>query len=227
MYAALNDKHASPPGGSFTEVLNELIELDFVERYVPLTVKKAATSRLTRYAISDEYLQFYYRFIEPRKADIDAGKYAENPAQAISRQDFSKLAGFAFERWCRRNAHLIARCMGFAGVVDYTHGPWYEKTTMRTAGERDVQIDLMFIRKDAKIIICEIKYNNESALTRKVIHDTQEKVDRFLEGNPKYARYTMETALITTEPVAQVIRNEGYFNYLVDAGKMFDRAAPA
>jgi hypothetical protein len=78
-----------------------------------------------------------------------------------------------------------------------------------------VQIDLMFIRKDSKLIVCEIKYNNESTLNRQIIRDVQQKVDLFLAANPKYVRYTAETALITTEPAPEAIRREGYFNYLI------------
>ena len=43
----------------------------------------------------------------------------------------------------------------------------------------------------------------------------QAKVDAFLAANPRYARYTVETALITTEPVPENIRLEAYFTYLV------------
>lgn len=205
-------------------MLQELVELDFIERYVPITTaikrataaRKPAESRHTRYAIADEYLQFYYRFIDRHAADIDKGKYSRNPTQAISRQDFSKLMGFSFERWCRKNEYLIARQMRFADVVEYFHGPWYEHGS--------VQIDLMFIRKDSKLIICEVKYNNESTLTQQVIRDVQEKVDAFLAANPKYARHTVETALITTEPAPQAIAREGYFTYLITAEQLLERA---
>src|SRR5262249_26531708 len=140
------------------EVLEELIELDFVERTLPITTtitrataaRKPAEPRNARYVIADEYLQFYYRFIDRRTSDIDKGKFASSPTQAVSRGDFSKLMGFSFERWCRRNEYLIARRLGFGDVVEYAYGPWYEKDL--------VQIDLMFIRKDSKLIVCEIKY---------------------------------------------------------------------
>jgi uncharacterized protein len=227
LYKALTKGESAIPGGSFSVVLQELVELDFVERYVPVTTSikrampatKPAESRHARYAIADEYLQFYYRFIDRHTADIDKGKYSRNPAQAINRHDFSKLMGFSFERWCRKNEYLIARRLGFGNVVEYAYGPWYQKDA--------VQIDLMFIRKDSKLILCEIKYNNESTLTRQVIRDMQQKVDLFLAGNPKYARYTVETALITTEPAPEPIRREGYFTYLVASEELVSLAGKA
>jgi hypothetical protein len=220
LHKALTRGQSAAPGGSFSAVLQELVDLDFVERHVPVTLAPKgadpARSRQARYAIADEYLHFYYCFIEKRKADIDKGKYASNPVAAVNRQDFSKLMGHSFERWCRRNEHLIARHLGFGGVVDYSYGPWYEKDS--------AQIDLMFIRKDSKLIVCEVKYNNESPLTRQVIREVQGKVDAFLASHPKYARYTVETALITTEPVPQSLQQEAYFTYLVTGADLLAAA---
>ena len=225
LYKALAKGEGGTPGGSFTEVLEELIELDFVERILPITTtitraiaaRKPAEPRHARYIIADEYLQFYYRFIDRRAEDIDKGKYASSPTHALSRGDFSKLMGFSFERWCRRNEYLIARRLGFGDIVEYSYGPWYEKDS--------AQIDLMFIRKDSKLIVCEVKYNNESTLSRQVIRDVQQKLDLFLTANPKYVRYTAETVLISTEPAPEAIRREGYFTYLVTSEELIALAS--
>ena len=224
LYRAVTGGERATPGGTFSAMLQELVELDFVERNMPITtaIKRAATTRKpaeprhTHYVIADEYLQFYYRFIDRHTADIDKGKYSRNPTQAISRQDFNKLMGFSFERWCRRNEYLIARQMRFADVVEYAYGPWYDQGS--------AQIDLMFIRKDSKLIVCEVKYNNESTLTRQVIRDVQAKVDAFIAANPKYGRYTVETALITLEPAPEAVTREGYFTYLITAEQLLECA---
>jgi AAA+ ATPase superfamily predicted ATPase len=207
-------------GGSFSALLQELVEVGFVEKYTPLTVKNPRTSRIARYGISDEYLHFYYRFIEPKLAAIDAGKFADNPSTAINPQDFSKLMGYSFERWCRRNEALIAAQMKFGGVVDYLHGAWYAKSDEDADG---AQIDLMYIRKDSKIILCEIKYNTQAPVTRKVIAETQGKLERFIEHHPQYRRHTFETALITAEPVSQALVDEGFFTYFIIAEQLFAR----
>lgn len=220
LYQALSKRHGRSPGGSFSQILEELVELDLIERTVPITVAQStvdpARSRLARYSLADEYLHFYYSFIQGRKVDIDKGKYRNNPVAALNPHDFSQLMGYSFERWCRRNEQLIAEHLRFGGVVEYAYGPWYKPGM--------AQIDLMFIRKDSKLIICEIKYNNESELGRQVIRDVQKKVDAFLASQPRYARYTLETALITTEPVPDTLKNEGYFTYLVTAEQLLATA---
>ena len=42
----------------------------------------------------------------------------------------------------------------------------------------------------------------------------------FLSKNPRYARHTVETAPITTEPVPESLRNEAYFTYLVTSEEL-------
>lgn len=220
MYEYLSNQQAHPPGGSFSEVLDELVEIDFVDRLIPLTIRtrNPARSKHARYVLSDEYLNFYYKFIEHRKADIDAGKFQDRPVAAINPLKFSQAMGFAFERWCRKNEALIARHLRFGGVVEYIHGPWFQKD--------EAQIDLMFIRKDAKIIICEIKYNAQTVLDRSVILEVSGKVQAFLAANPRYQRHTVETALITIEPAPDSLKNEGYFSYLITSEQLLAAAAP-
>ena len=214
LHKAISGTGSTYAGGSFTGVLEELVEVGFVEKYAPLTVANSRTSHAARYAIADEYLQFYYRFIETKTGAIDAGKFNSNPSSGLNRQDFNKLMGFSFERWCRKNEALIARHMKFGGVVDYLHGAWYERSGPNSAG---LQIDLMYIRKDSKIILCEIKYNSDAPTNRKVIKEVQEKMDRFIANNPKYRRHTLETALITAEPIPEKLAAEGFFTYLITA----------
>jgi len=218
LYKALHRTRSKYAGGSFSAVLQELVDVGFIERYAPVTVKNPRTSRIARYGIADEYLHFYYRFIEPKLAAIDAGKFVKNPAAAVNPQDFSKLMGFSFARWCRRNEALIAEKMKFGGIVDYVHGAWFGKSDAEADG---AQIDLMYIRKDAKIIVCEIKYNNDTPITRKVIGQVQEKVESFIEHNPRYRRHTFETALITAEPAPDKLAAEGFFTYLIDGKQLF------
>ena len=64
--------------------------------------------------------------------------------------------------------------------------------------------------------------NNDAPVNRKVIKEVQEKLDRFIASNPKYRRYTLETALITTEPVSEKLAAEGFFTYLIVGEELFD-----
>jgi hypothetical protein len=57
-----------------------------------------------------------------------------------------------------------------------------------------------------------------------VIAETQSKLDRFIEHNPRYRRYTFETALITSEPASEALAAEVFFTYLITAEELFAQA---
>ena len=87
------------------------------------------------------------------------------------------------------------------GNVEYQAGAFFNRKTV--ANMPGFQIDLMYTRKDHKIIICKIKYYcNE--VTSKVIGEVEKKIEVFKEHNPKYKNYTFETALITTEGIPSI-----------------------
>ncbi len=67
------------------------------------------------------------------------------------------------------------------------------------------QIDLMYIRKDRTIVICECKYG-QTLIGQSVVHEVNEKVERFISTQKKYNNYTIQTALITTSGVKNTVQ---------------------
>ena len=72
----------------------------------------------------------------------------------------------------------------------------------------------MFIRKDSKIIVCEIKYFDDK-VPLKVKRDIENKISLFISHNPRYKNYTFEKALITTEGVHQSLKDREFFDYII------------
>ena len=165
----------------------------FILRYTPL--HRSEEGKLRRYAIDDEYLLFYNRFIRPVKKRIESGEYRQHPEKALNRMNLDQIMGYSFERWCRKNHSLFARIMGFSGV-EYESGSFFDRKSCRI--DRGFQIDLMYIIKGSKIIICEVKYG-PGGVHAGLYGQMVERRDLFLQSLPKYKNYTFETALITTE----------------------------
>jgi len=89
--------------------------------------------------------------------------------------------------------------MGFSGV-EYRSGSFFDRKSCRN--DRGFQIDLMYIIKGSKVIICEIKYG-PGGVRAGVYNQMVERRDLFLQSLPKYKNYTFETASITTEQGGQ------------------------
>ncbi len=193
-------------GGSLSTILIDLLKSDFIEKYSPYNL--ASSSHLARYAIKDQYLQFYYKFIQPIKDSILRGDYNDNPIRAINKGSFNTWQGFAFERFCRSNHRLIAKRLGFA-LINYMSGSFYNRAT--NSVDPNFQIDLLFDRDDKVITICEIKYL-QNKVGSEVIDEFSKKLDLF--PNPK--NKTVCKVLITVNGASDTLVNRNYFDDILE-----------
>ncbi|KPA11651.1 ATPase domain protein, prokaryote domain protein [Candidatus Magnetomorum sp. HK-1] len=202
--------------GGFTTILKDLESCGFIQKYVP--IKHNQNSLLARYFISDEYLQLYLKFIKPNLKKINNNSYKDNTKKALNMHAFNIVMGFSFERWCRKNERLFAKIMNF-GDVEYDSGSFFNQNTAKQ--DKNFQIDLMYIRADHKIIICEIKYL-DAEVSGNVALEIRKKLNIFQEQNPKYKNYTFETALITTEGIKKNSSIENYFDHIITFDDIFN-----
>lgn len=207
-------------GGKITDLLDDLEKCGFIEKYHPYNAGEH--SILVRYNISDNYLQFYNKFIAPIKKNINNGDYVANAQLAIRVDSYQKWLGFSFERWCRKNHMLIARILGFSNV-QYTAGTYFNRASQRgAAGGADAgfQIDLLFDRADNVVTICEIKYLINQ-VTAKVISDFEQKIALFNNKKNK----TIHKVLITSSEPDNNLKNKGFFDRIITLDLLLQFAA--
>lgn len=188
-------------GGGLSEILSHLEICGFITKYSPFNLGE--DSHLTRFAITDQYLQFYFKFIHPVSSKIQNGDFDKDPTHAINQQVYQKWLGFSFERFCRKHHRLIARQLGFE-AVEYQVGTFFDSSSKELPG---FQIDLVFDRRDNVYTICEVKYLMER-VSKRVIREFEEKLKRF--PNPK--KKTIQKVLITTEGQDSSLEKEHYFD---------------
>lgn len=172
-------------GGSLGEKINDLVLAGFLSKRTP--VDKDMNSRLIQYELADEYLHFYFSFIAPHSADIVSGN-ALYPQVADSRS-LQQWRGYAFERLCIKNAAAIAARLRFAGIR-YRSGPWFKRSQDSRGG---AQIDLLFVRADKVLTLCEMKYAGK--LSAKSLESALDSKKSVLAQ--AFPGYSIETVLIT------------------------------
>ena len=145
----LADKCKVSFGGSFSIKLNELEDAGFIRGISP--VGRNEKSKDKRYYLHDEYLFFYFQLIHPNANQLSSGQLDAN--HIFKTKAFQQWRGYAFERLCYKMSHVIADELRFS-AIDYQVGPWIKRATGGLAG---IQIDLMFIRADKVITVCEMK----------------------------------------------------------------------
>jgi len=192
-------------GGTLSTLLFDLEECGLIQSYTPFDTPE--NSKLIRYAISDAYLQFFYKFIKPKLKAIEAGDFIHNPLSALDFSSLEKWKGFAFERFCRAQHRLIAKILGFE-AVKYQHGAYFNRAL--NSEHPGFQIDLIFARDDKVFTICEIKYLS-SPVSKKVIAEFDKKIELF---NPKKS-HSIQKVLITANGAEEGLINAHYFDRIL------------
>lgn len=195
-------------GGRVSDYLDDLELAGFVERYSP--ADKPDSPRIVRYRIVDPFLLFYFRFIRPSLRRIKQA-HVSSFSTFVPDKRYAVWRGLAFESLCRQHSQLIADKLGF-GAVQYDSGSWFS----RNQKDGGSQIDLLFIRADRVMTLCEIKFQDASIGTA-VIADIEKKVAAL--PNPK--GLTLERVLITASPPTADLIREGHFNRILQLEDLF------
>lgn len=198
-------------GGRITEYLDDLELAGFIESYRP--VDKPEATKIRRFRIADPYLLFYFQFIHPsiRKINRTGSKAFFKNYVPDNRYDVWR--GYAFESICIKHSQLISEILGF-GAVQFESGSWFS----RSSNAEVSQIDLVFLRADKVVTICEIKFR-ERKIGKGVISEVERKCKAF--PNPK--GWTIETVLITASPPTKDLANERYFNRILLLEDLFGK----
>lgn len=170
-------------GGDLSKNLNALISSDFVIKYYPFGLSR----RQEHYKLIDPFCLFYLHF-----RDIQDGLNERYWQQNLSSQKIISWRGFAFEHVCFNHIDQIKQALGISGVIT-NHSAW----SKRKDDEDGTQIDLLIIRNDNVINMCEIKfYGNDFVVDKKYYRTMLARQEMLVnEISPKIS---VHSTLITT-----------------------------
>lgn len=132
--------------GRLSRALKELAQCDFIRVYAEPGRRK----RDLIYQLIDNYILFYFRFIDGRTNMMPNFWTASQTSQAVR-----VWCGLAFERVALQHVGAIKRKLGVSGVITRTYGWRYRDD----GGDGDgAQIDLVIERDDKVVNLCEMKY---------------------------------------------------------------------
>jgi hypothetical protein len=202
----LSDKTKIPSGGGLRFYLQNLEYTNFITSYVPYN--KNLNSKLMKYKLTDEYLRFYYKYIEPNLRLIRENQRRDLFSQIV-KPVWNPWLGFAFENFCMKNAYYLAEIMGFANQVLHW-GPLFNRD------DTGFQVDLIYLRQDNVITLCEMKFHSKP-IGVSVIKEVEYKCK--LLTVPR--GYTIERALITRFGVDSSLQELNYFHHVVEIKDLF------
>lgn len=171
--------------GNLTTKLEELESCGFIRKYQAFGMKK----KNALYQLMDFFTLFYYRFMETRPTDEHFW------SNQIKTPAINVWHGLAFERVCLSHISQIKQKLGIMGVLTHVNS-WSCKED-KESGVFGSQIDLLIVRNDQIINLCEMKYS-ESEYT--VTQDVDRGINRKIHDlqTVTKTRYAIHPTLITS-----------------------------
>ena len=193
-------------GGSLKEYLQNLENAEMIKGFN--SFDKNWKKKYLKYRLTDEFLNFNFKYIEPNN-DIISESNNNKLFELLIKDSFTIWMGFAFERFCVKNAMYIAEKLGFSDEV-ISYGPYFSKS------EKKFQIDLIYKRADNIITVCEVKYHSKE-ISASIIKDMEQKLS--LLNTPK--GFTIEKALISLYGQSKQLKESEYFDYNLTLDDIF------
>lgn len=139
--AALNVSQSS-----LTAYLNTLIELELVERIVPITENNSSKSKKGLYILKDNFISFWFKFVYPNRYLIEQGQ-SEYVLDKIKKNYIDNHVSYIYEDICRQDLYSFKQSFNKVGK-------WW--------GDKDVEIDIVGLNDNSKdIIFGECKYSSK------------------------------------------------------------------
>ena len=191
--------------GDLSKYLNHLIEAGFVKRDYTWHIKTGVLSKLSKFRLSDNYVRFYLRYIEPAKAKIEKNLYKTRSISTLP--GWSTIMGLQFENLILNNEFALFKVLGIPLEDIVFANPYFQPKTSQQQG---CQIDYLIQTQHNTVYICEIKFSRH-AIKSSVISEVSEKITRL--KLPKH--YSYRTVLIHVNGVTEECEDSQYFSNII------------
>ena len=193
-------------GGTFSETLDALESSDIISTYHPF----GEYANIRCYKLIDPFCLFFLRFIE-RCDTLDPTFFQDNQFS----QKVSIYHGFAFENLVYYHIGKVKEALGISGVTSNIAALRIDDEK----GGKSTQIDLLIVRKDNVVDLCEIKFYNDAYVLKESYLEYLRKRNALLSSKLKKTQI-IENVLISPFGIK---RNEhsSYFQKVVTLKQLF------
>jgi AAA+ ATPase superfamily predicted ATPase len=156
------------PFPDLPKYMNILMNLGFVSKVHPVTVKKEKSKKI-RYHLTDNFFRFWFRFIAPNKSLIEFGEIKPVLKKIDSQLD--DFVSFAFERVCKEALTL----MNVRGELPFTAQRIGREWGKIPSIKETYELDLVALNEKTKdIFFGECKWS-ENVDAYRLLEDTKRK----------------------------------------------------
>ncbi|MES2199010.1 MAG: ATP-binding protein [Chlamydiota bacterium] len=196
------------PDGDVSEFLEDLCSVGFVTRDYTWNLESGNDSIISLFRLSDNYIRFYLKFIEPNKEKILGNTMRSLP------KGWDSIMGLQFENLIlsKNNRLKIYELLGIPLESIVRANPFLQTQTVT---RQKCQIDFLIQTKEGNLYICEIKFKKDE-VDSGVVSEVKEKIKRLKRKKHMSCR----PVLIHVNGVSESIQQNDYFIKIIDFGKL-------
>ncbi len=192
--------------GRLSEYLKELESGGFIARDYTWDVKDGIDSKLSRFRLKDNYVRFYFKYIQKNLTKINRDAFALKSLSSLP--EWEVIMGLQFENLVIRNKTELHKHLNLNPQDIVSENPFFQRRTKIIPG---CQIDYLIQTKFKSLYVCEIKFLQEK-IGSTIIAEVQKKIDSI-----QYPKgFSVRPVLIHVNGVSQKVIEADYFSDIID-----------
>ncbi|MBP9726801.1 MAG: AAA family ATPase [Gammaproteobacteria bacterium] len=206
IYKALNMNKQ----GVITEYLEDLEQAGFIKRDYAFNFKTKKISKNSVFRVSDNFIRFYLKYIEPNIALIEQDRFSQSSLSTL--KGWEGIAGLQFENLIVNNKALILEQLNINASDVVFDNPYHQIATEKKQG---VQIDYLIVDRFNTVWLCEVKFS-KNIVGQSLITEIQRKIQCLDIGKS----YSIRPVLIHVNGVTDELVGERFFASIIDFGSL-------
>lgn len=198
--------------GTVSEYLDELVKSSYIRRDYTWNLKTGRKASLSQFRVSDNYLRFYLKCIEPNKDKIEKQDFTDKSLMSLP--GWEGILSLQFENLVLNNRKKIMKLLGIVLDDVINDNPFFQTKTSRQEG---CQIDYMIQTRFDTLYVCEIKFSKHPLKTS-IIDEVQEKIRKIKAGK----HISFRPVLIHVNGVSEEVIETRFFSNIIDFGELLN-----
>ncbi len=207
----IRDDLAYSHSGTLSQYLKHLIIAGFVSKHANWSFKTEKTGKRSLYRLSDNYLRFYIKYMEPNLEKIRTNTYQDLRLSQLP--NWETIMGIQVENLLLNNRQALIQALGLTSSDIVADNPYIQKRTTKTKG---CQIDYLVQTRVKTLYVCEFKFRKKE-LGLEIIESMQDKLSRF--STPK--GFAVVPVLVHAGGVQESVDEQNYFYRIIDIEDFF------
>jgi len=211
-YEKLALKSGYKSSGRFSSYLSDLVKAGFITRDYTWRLKSGEESRISHFRLSDNYLRFYLKYIQPKRKFIEKGRYKDVAISTLP--GWNSMMSLQFENLVLNNRDKIIELLNLRPEDIVADNPFIQSATRQQAG---CQVDYLIQTKYKNLYVVEVKFS-QNTIGSKAIKEVQSKINRLV----KPREMAVIPVLIHVNGVSESVLEADYFYRIIDFREMLN-----